>query len=240
MEHVGIEFEEEEDIGIFGVMTMGRWVPSLYDLKSKSLVINSADILRYLYGKFYTQEKVEEFLRPSKEAIELEKKLDQLGMDLRRYMYYHLLITSPTPNESAMTIWGLHSPNVPEWQKYLLKATMPLLRAFLCRVANINPDGALDGWKKSEKIFKEMDDLLSDGREYLLDTKYPTFVDVTFASLASILVFPDNYGGKRLVPETRPQLRFASAEYQKHVKSFRQTRSGKFILKMYKERSLCN
>ncbi|TRY67759.1 hypothetical protein TCAL_07806 [Tigriopus californicus] len=237
MEHVGIEFDEEEDIGIFGVFFMGRWVPALYDKGSKSLVSNSADILRYLYGKFYTQSNVEEFLRPSKEAVELEKKLDLLGLDLRRYMYYHLLVASPLPHESALTIWGLHSPNVPEWQKYLLKAMMPLLRAFLCKVANITPEGALDGWKKSEKTFKEIDALLSDGRAYLLNTNHPTFVDVTFASLAAILVFPDNYGGPRLVPESRPQLKFASADYQKHVKSFRQTPSGKFILKMYKERS---
>eukprot|EP00095_Tigriopus_kingsejongensis_P011793 maker-scaffold71_size417697-snap-gene-0.14 protein:Tk11793 transcript:maker-scaffold71_size417697-snap-gene-0.14-mRNA-1 annotation:"hypothetical protein PTSG_06373" len=238
LEHLGVDFEEEEDVGILGVMLFGRWVPALHDVATGNVISNSADILRFMYGKFFNDSKSEKYLKPTQEAIDLEKKLDRLGLDLRRYMYYHLLVLSPKPNEVSMKVWGLYSPHIPQWQKYILKAVMPILRKLLINKANITPDGAADGWKQSQVTFKEMDALLSDGRKYLLETDYPTFVDVTYATLAALLALPDNYGGQRVTPESRPDMSDLSAEYQKQIKAFRLTASGKFILRMYKDREM--
>ncbi len=47
---------------------------------------NSSDILRYLYGAFLPRDpKRVEFLKPTKEAVELEAKIDQFALDCRRW-----------------------------------------------------------------------------------------------------------------------------------------------------------
>ncbi len=47
---------------------------------------NSSDILRYLYGAFLPRDpKMVEFLKPTKEAVELEAKIDQFALDCRRW-----------------------------------------------------------------------------------------------------------------------------------------------------------
>lgn len=42
-------------------------------------IYNSSDILRYLYSINFSDEKNERFLRPTEEAVELEKKIDKMG-----------------------------------------------------------------------------------------------------------------------------------------------------------------
>jgi hypothetical protein len=60
---------------------------------SKNIRIeNSSDILRYLYGVYCNDPKMERVLRPSPEALELEQKLDKLGLQNRRFFYTHALL----------------------------------------------------------------------------------------------------------------------------------------------------
>ncbi len=105
---------------------------------------NSSDILRYLYGAFLPRDpKMVEFLKPTKEAVELEAKIDQFALDCRRWdfifciereiascvffkknrwFYYHTLVESPLGgDECALKIWGYYSDRVPKWQKVVLK-----------------------------------------------------------------------------------------------------------------------
>jgi len=62
-------------------------VPGLRYTGRKFRMENSADILRYLYGKFYENEEAERVLRPRKEGTELEDKLDDLADKIRRFFY---------------------------------------------------------------------------------------------------------------------------------------------------------
>ena len=48
-----------------------------------------------------------------------------------------------------------------------------------------------------------MNELLSDGRKFLLNTDTPTYVDFAFAALAGISVHPKQYGGNALHENTR-------------------------------------
>ncbi len=94
-------------------------------------IANSSDILRYLYGLHCHDEKRSAFLTPTAEALALEKKIDKMGQDIRRYVYYHTVVIPEAGDDHALAMWGLHHDKVPTYQKYILKATCPLLKAFL-------------------------------------------------------------------------------------------------------------
>ena len=49
----------------------------------------------------------------------------------------------------------------------------------------------------------QVNQLLSDGRKFLLNTDTPTYVDFTFAALAGITFDPKEYGGNALHEMTR-------------------------------------
>jgi glutathione S-transferase len=95
--------------------------------------------------------------------------------------------------------------------------------------------GAADGLKKTDQVFEEVDNLLKDGRKYLLGTDEPTYIDYTFASLAAIGILPDQYGGPRLSPDTRPVPEDFGPEAQAVFKKYRKRPAGQFVLRMYKE-----
>ena len=48
-----------------------------------------------------------------------------------------------------------------------------------------------------------MNELLSDGRKFLLNTDNPANVDFTFAALAALTFDPKEYGGNALHKKTR-------------------------------------
>src|SRR6185437_15322293 len=77
-------------------------------------------------------------------------------------------------------------------------------------------------------IFKQVEDLLSDGRKYLTGEKI-TLADIAFASVSAPLIVPYEFGG--VVPpinETPPELR-------KTINELRTTIAGQFVLRLYYE-----
>jgi cytochrome P450/glutathione S-transferase len=77
-------------------------------------------------------------------------------------------------------------------------------------------------------IFKQVEDLLSDGRRYLTGDKL-TLADIAFASVSAPLIVPYEFGG--VVPpinETPPELR-------KTINELRTTTAGQFVLRLYYE-----
>lgn len=88
--------------------------------------------------------------------------------------------------------------------------------------------------KKAEEFLEEMDKILAKNK-FILGTEEPTYLDFAFASLAGIYALPDQYGGPGLTPESRIKMSDFTLEMQKNIKKFRNTNSGKFVLKMYAE-----
>jgi len=91
LDRSGLDYEEEKDIGIFWILVTGRMVPNLQIPHKDIYIANSSDIIKYLYGHMLSlDEEKAKFLQASPNATELEKKLDILGHNLRRYMIYHV------------------------------------------------------------------------------------------------------------------------------------------------------
>ena len=60
--------------------------------------------------------------------------------------------------------------------------------------------------------------MLSDGRKYLLSTDTPTFVDVTFACMASLMFFPPEFGGLAVASESRMTMNEVPADIREEIR----------------------
>ena len=99
----------------------------------------------------------------------------------------------PTADKNLLRGWGLlNGEHVPQWQKLLLRAVLPVLKPFVGKVLNLTPEAGRASMSKArEGTLREVEELLSDGRKFLLGTEGPTYVDVAFAALAAVLVMPE-------------------------------------------------
>lgn len=235
MDRAGIAYEEEKDIGIFFAIVIGRMVPTLIIPKHELSISNSSEILKYLYADLLNKdEEKAKFMEPSVKNRELEIKIEEMGDNLRTYFYYHILVANKHFETLALKAWGLHEEEIPPWQKTILKMTWKVLHKFVIHVIGITKEKADTDLKKAEHFFEETDKLLAKNK-FLLGTEEPTYLDISFASMASLIVWPDQYGGPNLSAESRFKITDFTLEVQKVIKKFRNTNSGKFVTRMYAE-----
>ncbi|GAB5368163.1 hypothetical protein AAMO2058_001295000 [Amorphochlora amoebiformis] len=241
----GEKFTEEDNVGILGALLDFRFVPVL--ITNEFRIADSKNILRYLYARSVvkknlatdTDVKVDEVLdevlyyQPTKEALDMEKKIDKVGDWFRRYLYYDIFFKSPLGNEVLLRAWGYYQPHIPLWQRLILRVFAPFFKLTLSQLLKINEKRAHADLNKAKKVLDDIDALLSDGREYLLKTPQITFIDTTFASLAGIMAIPPLWTGGRLAEKSQPKLDWFSEDARKEILAFRRRLSGKFTLKMY-------
>lgn len=231
LDHAGIEYEEVPSIGVLGVLLLGRTVPTLEWPGTRTSIGNSAEILRFLWGRDGEAGAGRAaFLRPTAEAVALERHLDHaLGEQVRRWVY-HRVFEDPA---LTLQLWGHGEPKVPQWQRSLLPLLRPALRAAVRRMLYVTPATAVRALERTRVVFDEMDARLADGRPYLMGDTL-SYVDITFASLGALAVLPEDYGGGALAtrfpaPEALP------AAWRDEVLAFRQRPSGQFILRLYRD-----
>jgi hypothetical protein len=82
-----------------------------------------------------------------------------------------------------------------------------------------------------------MDERLADGRKYLLDTNSPTWIDFHFAAMVGLGVFPDNYGGAGINPESSIKMGedVKGTRIEEISLNLRNSKSGKFALRLFEE-----
>ena len=231
LDRAGIDYEEVPNIGILGVLLLGRTVPVLELPAARTSVGNSSEILRLLWGLHGRDPSGRAaFLEPTDEALALERHLDRaLGEQVRRWVYERVF------DDPALTLqlWGAREPTVPRWQRALLPVLRPLLRAAVRRMLRITPASADKALARTREVFDEMDARLEDGRRYLLGETL-SLADITFASLGALAVLPENYGGGHLATRF-PAVESLPRPWREEVESFRRRPSGRFIMRLYRE-----
>jgi len=235
LDRTGVAYSEIPSIGILGALLTGRTVPLLIVPAARTSIGDSHEILRYQWGR-YAAERPERcrFLAPTAEAIALERHFDiDLGINVRLWSYWHLL---GHPDLTLM-MWGVEEPAIPQWQRRLLPMARPVLAAMLGRMIGVSDARAANGLEATRKVFDEVDAMLADGRRYLLGGDELTFVDITFASLAALIVFPDGYGGNAVSLRQLPVDRLPP-EWRREVDALRATPAGQFVMRLYAEERL--
>jgi hypothetical protein len=192
LDRLEIDYTESCSGGLVGVMFTGRTVPRLNFRTGlvRSSIGNSAEILRYLWGEYGARIEAATFLKPTQERLELEKKIDRCGLYLQQWIYYHLLLD----RKLTLRLWGADSPNVPAWQRVIMRLLFPLTAAYVRFALSISEERYNSASQHIEMLLGEVDTRLADGRLSILGGNDLNYVDITFAAIMGLWVQPHNYG----------------------------------------------
>jgi len=194
MDRLGIEYREQKCGGVLGVVFTGRTVPKLKFRTGivRSSIGHSPEILRFLWGEYGTKlGDTAAFLATTTERLDLEQKIDRYGADLQVWLYYHLLLD----RELTLRLWGNDDPEVPWWQRALMRPLYPLTALFIRRVFSITDDHYAKAVEHIDQMLSDVDTQLADGRQSILGGDELNYVDLTFAAISGLWLQPDNYGG---------------------------------------------
>jgi hypothetical protein len=194
MDKLGVEYVEQTSGGTLGAYFRGRTVPQLKVRtgRVRSVIGNSPDILRYLYGRcLHDDPERAAFLEPTAARIEFEQRLDRHGVSLQVWVYYHLL----HDRDLALHAWGADNPATPAWQRAVLRVLFPLLAALIRFSFKINDTNYARAVAHIENLLSDIDADLVDGRRSLLGDKDINYTDLGFAAFTGLWLMPVGYGG---------------------------------------------
>jgi hypothetical protein len=194
MDRLGVDYVEQTSGGTLGAYFRGRTVPQLKVRtgRVRSIIGNSPDILRYLYGRcLHDDPERAAFLKPTAARIEFERRLDRYGVSLQVWVYYHLL----HDRELALHAWGADNPATPAWQRVTLRVLFPLLARMIRFSFKINDTNYARAAAHIEDLLSDIDADLVDGRRSLLGDKDINYTDLEFAAFTGLWLMPSGYGG---------------------------------------------
>ncbi len=194
MDRLGVDYVEQTSGGTLGAFYRGRTVPQLKIRTGgvRSVIGNSPDILRYLYGRYLAKDPDRAaFLEPTAERLEFERRLDAYGRSLQVWVYYHLL------QDRGLTLhaWGVNSPQTPAWQRLVLRLLFPVQARLIRFSFRINDANYARAVARIEELLAEMNAGLGDGRESLLGGSGQNYTDFVFAAFTGLWLMPQGYGG---------------------------------------------
>ncbi len=232
LDRLGVTYLETPDIGILGVLLVGRTVPTLDVSPGGTRIGDSPRILRYLWGEYSSRppQGRADFLAPTPDRLELEADFDRrLGNDVRVWVYSRIL----ERRDLTLRSWGVDDTRIPGWQRALLRVVSPLLAFAVRRMLGVTPARAVRALERTRETFDRVDALLADGRRFLTGDTL-TYADITFASLAALAVLPPEYPGPSF-PGRRLTIEELDADWRAAVEAFRARPAGQFVLRLYRE-----
>ncbi len=238
MDRLGVEYTERSVAGIFGVIFTGRSVPQLKVRTGlvQSVIGNSPEILRYLWGRYGTELGEQAlFLEPTEERVEMEKRIDRYGVNLQVWVYYHIL----DQRELALRLWGQHYPSVPTWQRLLLPLLFPVFRVFLRKVFRITDAHYKSAVDHIERLLADVEGRLDDGRRSILGGDDTDYVDISFASISALWLQPEEVAAGKASAARLDRDRYPiqmGVDVERWADQFPLTRA--FIERLYKEERL--
>ena len=235
MDRLGVDYVERPAGGAMGAFFLGRTVPQLKVRTGavQSVIGNSAEILRYLWGRYAVDDPARAaFLRPTRERIDFESRLDQYGASLQVWVYYHVL------DDRALTLraWGAEDPATPRWQRHLLGILFPVLRTLIRRSFRITEANYQKSVSRIEALLDEANGLLADDRPSLVNDGALNYTDLAFAAMSGLWMMCPQYGGGR-AEAVRIELQQAPPAMRADVErwSEKYPRAVGFVERLYRE-----
>jgi glutathione S-transferase len=222
LDYLNIPFQEVPCMPPFSRSVTAKYGGTTVPLfaTDKDIVTDSRDIIRYLDtlmpGKLYPIEP--ELLLLSNELEILCD--DVLGVHARRWGYSHALI--------AKLIYPRWTLGAPIWQKLLFPFIFPVVRSKVREMFDINATSASESYQEILRVFDRIEDILADGRRYLLGDRL-TAIDIIFASLAAPILQPPEH------PIPSAALDLLPVQMQQDIHHCQTTTAGKFGLRLYRE-----
>lgn len=227
LDHHGVTYIEERHLQVFHYLRSYQLggvpnVPVLID--GDTTIRDSTAILKYLDR--YSTPDSRLYPEQDRQAVEEWEELfdETLGIESRRWVYFHAL---RTPSMALAT----SSQGVPRWQAAVAPFCYPLLKAYITRKLAVSATNVAAGLQRTRAVIAQVDDLLSDGRPFLIGDRF-TAADLTLASLMAPFLLPPEYGVRLPRPDE------ISAAMRATVDEMRGTRAGQHALHLYRTHRL--
>jgi glutathione S-transferase len=227
LERAQIQYTEEAHLQVFhywavrSLNTMGM-VPVLVD--GAQVIADSSEILEHL-DQYIAAEKRLYPPKHREEVAALEDYFGEgLGIESRRWVYFHWL---KVPTRDVLETAAQMTPR---WQKALAPIVFPIFRNYLTRYLSITEENVISGGQTIKDAFERVEEILSDGRPYLVGSQF-TAADLTFATMAAPVLLPREYGIRL------PTLDEAPDSAKADIQVYRAHPAGKFALKLFEERA---
>ncbi|MRG90998.1 glutathione S-transferase family protein [Polyangium spumosum] len=226
LDRAGIPYRESGHLPAFHALAVRRAggrrsAPSL--ITDEGAINDSTDIARWadrrapeanLYGKTEVERR---------EIEALEDHFDEdLGPHTRRWVYFYML-----PDSDLVKRLSAMQP-APALEKRLLPIFFPVVRVGMRKAMRITADGAERSLGKIERMFEEIGKKVEDGRPFLVGDAL-TMADITFASLAAVVLAPPEYGAPLCSLDALP------AEATSRMRAWQETPAGKFVARVFRD-----
>jgi glutathione S-transferase len=199
----------------------GQTVPVLITevamLRSSDEILNYVDAISPDELKIYPLDPDER-----KQVDQLVELFDTvLAPAVRLWAYGYIML-------EYQLLQPLWCQGVPWFERWLFPVVFHWMRATAFQMYRINEDSIAAAQASIQQIFELVDNLLADGRSYLVGDRFSA-ADLAFATLAAAVVIAPGYGVKLPAVSQLPD-RMATS-----VQQFQQTLAGKFVLRLYQE-----
>ncbi|MBW4597674.1 MAG: glutathione S-transferase family protein [Brasilonema angustatum HA4187-MV1] len=218
---------EEPHMPLFHLLATGRVggksTPVL--ITEAGTFTDSTDILRYLDKVAPDHAKLYPTHPDSRRQVEqLEDLFDeQLGSATRRWSYFYTMNNSKLMQRTWCN-------GVPFVEAVLFPVIFPIVRSIIRQKLNITQESDAQDDEQIKSIFKQVSELLADGRTYLVGNSFSA-ADLTFAALAAPVVRPPEH------PMSSASLEELPSKMVSEIKKFRETPAGAFALRLYQDRN---
>jgi glutathione S-transferase len=123
---------------------------------------------------------------------------------------------------------SLWARDVPSLEAGVIHVITPMVRRVVRMAYKITPENAQRSLERVRGVFRQLDELLSDGRRFLVGERF-TAPDLTFAALAAPVLLPAEC---RAVQPAFDDVPLAMRE---EILRFRETDAGQFALRMFSQ-----
>lgn len=230
LQHSGVSYREEPNAPVFHELVFWMWraPASRYILfvpeKGKARYSGVDDILTYLKTvPGFDQGLIPD---PDKEPDEHFEVMDlqhyarsTIGDELDRWCYYHLL-------QNRRAIWPSITTGVPLYQKAGVFVGMPVIRRLMNYALKLNAKNAQEALQHTYAGMERIDNMLSDGREFLVGGRL-TLADLAVAASFAPIVLAQGYQGML------PNQVICPPEMVPVIQKMRESPTGRFIQRIY-------
>jgi glutathione S-transferase len=184
---------------------------------------DSTDILQYLDQITTVSQRLYPSEANQRHKVEKLENLfnTQLGPSTRLWFYSYLLA-------NRELLLRLFCEGVKPVEQEIFTIVFGPIQQAMRQKLNITAESAASSLDKIKRIFATVNERLTDGRTYLVGNSFSA-ADLTFACLAAPTVLPTEYGVRV------PQLEELPSEMAATIKELRETPSGKYVLRLFRE-----
>ncbi|PZV16503.1 MAG: glutathione S-transferase [Pseudanabaena sp.] len=205
-----------------GQQVGGQSVPVL--ITPAEILKDSDEILRYVDAIASEDQKLYPTNPEHRQQVEnLVKSFNSvLGPAVRLWAYFYIM-------DRPDLLQPLWCQGVPWFERLLFPMAFPWMRSNVLQMYNISEASAIAAHESICKTFEIVENLLADGRTYLVGDQFSA-ADLTFATLAAAVVMPVGYGVKL------PDISELPTAMETSIQQLRKTVSGEFVFRLYQER----